>query len=412
MAWYYPVAYIWATYEDLYGEWTQTFSFGAACLFSCALIFIRSRYRWFFIVLALACFYVFMEEISWGQRVIGFDTPELLKRHNLQREANIHNLLVGPMSTTTRDVVEYTLASVLFLYGVLYPLTLKFKWSVAQWFDRRGFAAPPLYLWPFFLTAAWLEISPFTFNESEVAEILVGSSMVLMSTHFWFILRRQLDANDSSRWPAGTSTSMALVMLLVVALVGVVATTTTNHFYADPEKRAKINGRILNGYEKFAKRYTRFDRPEIAVQLLESVHKSEPQRTSVQRRIAALYKTMGDEEQFEYYSQMALALNLKTYNESPDSRSANIALVHSYRLRGEFEKAAFHARRAHEEALARVEENPDSAHAAYWLAKTYRLRGESAAALAQYKRAFELKPSSTKYRRAYYSMRRKVPASE
>ena len=412
MAWYYPIAYIWATYEDLYGEWTQTYAFGIGCLFSFALVFMRSRYRWFFVVLGLACLYVFMEEISWGQRVFGFDTPELLKQHNLQREANIHNLFVGPMSTTTRDVIEYLLASVLFLYGVLYPLTLKFKWSVAQWFDRRGFAAPPFYLWPFFITAAYLEISPITFNEAEVAEILVGSSMALMTAHYWFTLRRQLNANDSSSWPAGASMRLVLAMLAVIAVVGVLAVSTTQYFYSDPDKRAKMDGRILNGYEKFATRYTRYDRPEIAAELLERVHKSEPGRTSVQRRIAGIYKDMGNEERFEYYSQMALELCLKKFNKNPDSRSANIALVHTYRQRGEFEKADFHEERAHEFALSHVEEKPDSSHAAYWLAKTYRLRGEKVHALAQYKRAFELKPSSTKYRRAYYSMRRKVPASE
>ena len=31
MAMYFPVAYIWATYEDLYGEWAQTWFFAAAC---------------------------------------------------------------------------------------------------------------------------------------------------------------------------------------------------------------------------------------------------------------------------------------------------------------------------------------------------------------------------------------------
>lgn len=411
MALYYPIAYIWATYEDLYGEWAQTYAFGIAFLFYCALAFIPSRYRWFFVVLSLACLYVFMEEISWGQRVFGFETPELLKQHNLQREANLHNLLVGPMSTTTKDVVEYILAGALFIYGVLYPLTLKLKWSVAQWFDSKGFAAPPFYLWPFFLTAAYLEISPISFNEAEVAEILVGSSMVLMAAHYWFTLRQQLNTNDSSSWSAGISTRLALVTMAVVTVVGVLAASTTQYFYTDPDKRAKIDSRILNGYEKFARRYTRYDRPEIAAQLLENVHQSEPHRTSIQRRIAALYKDMGDDDQFEYYSQMALELCLKKFNKNPDSRSANIALVHTYRQRKEFEKADFHTQRAHKFALQRVEQKPDSAHAAYWLAKTYRLRGEKEAALAQYKRAFELRPSSTKYRRAYYSMRRKVPAS-
>ena len=41
--------------------------------------------------------YVIMEEISWGQRIIGFSTPEFFKLHNLQGEANLHNLITGPV---------------------------------------------------------------------------------------------------------------------------------------------------------------------------------------------------------------------------------------------------------------------------------------------------------------------------
>jgi len=36
--------------------------------------------RWFLYLLATASFYVFMEEISWGQRIIGFDTPHFFIR--------------------------------------------------------------------------------------------------------------------------------------------------------------------------------------------------------------------------------------------------------------------------------------------------------------------------------------------
>ena len=34
-----------------------------------------------------------MEEISWGQRIIGWDTPDLWKQINAQHETNFHNFL-------------------------------------------------------------------------------------------------------------------------------------------------------------------------------------------------------------------------------------------------------------------------------------------------------------------------------
>lgn len=412
LAYSFPVAYIWATYEDLYGEWGQTFFYMAACLFSLLMCRRQSRYRWFFVVLALATFYVFMEEISWGQRIIGFESPDVFKRYNLQNEANIHNLLVGPISTTTKEVVEWVLASALFLYGVLYPLTLKLRWRVATWFDRLGFAAPPFYLWPYFLTAAWLELAPFGFNEAEVAEILVGSSLAFMTMHYWLLTRRQLDVHDSAGWPPGTSTRLAVSILLITVVVASLSLLTTRYIYADDVKRDRIDRRVLNGYEKFAKRYERFGRLDITAELLERVHGKEPGRTSILRRIAKTYRAMGDEDRFRLYNQKALDVDLAIYAKKPDKISTNISLARTYRQRGETEKVRFHAKRAREIALARVEAHPDSAHAAYWLAKTYRLTGDRVAALMEYKRALELKPGSTKYRRAYYSMRRQVPNVE
>lgn len=409
MAWSWPAAYIWATYEDLYGEWAQTWSFALACLFSARLAFMPSRYRWFFAVLALACLYVVLEEISWGQRLIGFDTPELLKRYNLQREANLHNLLTGPISTTTKDVIEYLLAGALLLYGALYPLLLKFGWSLAHWFEQKGLAAPPLYLAPFFLTAAWLELAPFGFNEAEVAEILVSASLALMTAHYWFTQRRQLNPYNSPRWAAGTAPRLALVILVMVAVVGSLSVVTTRTLYADAEMRARMDGRIYNGYEKFAKRYSRYGRPEISVLLLERVHRQEPLRTSVMRRLASAYEKMGDKEQFRHYNQKAIDTDLQKYAKNPDSRSTNLSLAYSYRQRGDHENTRRHEQQAYDIARAKVKDNPDSANAAYWLAKAHHFRGERVAALAQYKRAFELKPDSSKYRRAYYSMARQVP---
>lgn len=52
----------------------------------------RTRRNLFFLFLALVCFVGFGEEISWGQRVFGFETPALLAEHNFQSEFNFHNL--------------------------------------------------------------------------------------------------------------------------------------------------------------------------------------------------------------------------------------------------------------------------------------------------------------------------------
>ncbi|MGH8531847.1 MAG: hypothetical protein ACREV1_03740, partial [Gammaproteobacteria bacterium] len=43
-------------------------------------------------LIALACFYFAGEELSWGQHLFGWATPEYLNRINDQGETNIHNI--------------------------------------------------------------------------------------------------------------------------------------------------------------------------------------------------------------------------------------------------------------------------------------------------------------------------------
>lgn len=45
-----------------------------------------------YVLLALAFFAIGMEELSWGQRRIGFETPEWLRRINGQGEVTLHNI--------------------------------------------------------------------------------------------------------------------------------------------------------------------------------------------------------------------------------------------------------------------------------------------------------------------------------
>lgn len=47
-----------------------------------------------YLILLLGLFFLFCagEEISWGQRILGMETPEFMERENAQKEFNFHNL--------------------------------------------------------------------------------------------------------------------------------------------------------------------------------------------------------------------------------------------------------------------------------------------------------------------------------
>lgn len=56
------------------------------------LYLLRTRKNIFFVLLSLIFFIGAAEEISWGQRVFGFETPPAVGAINEQQEFNIHNL--------------------------------------------------------------------------------------------------------------------------------------------------------------------------------------------------------------------------------------------------------------------------------------------------------------------------------
>ena len=48
--------------------------------------------RYFFLLMACIFLFGFGEEISWGQRIFNFDTPDFIANRNTQKELTIHNL--------------------------------------------------------------------------------------------------------------------------------------------------------------------------------------------------------------------------------------------------------------------------------------------------------------------------------
>lgn len=90
--------------DGLFEDLTAVCFFGTSLLFAVAywrsrgagndfLVF-RTKRNVFFLLLALLFFFGGGEEISWGQRIFGWETPETFQKANLQRETNLHNLVI------------------------------------------------------------------------------------------------------------------------------------------------------------------------------------------------------------------------------------------------------------------------------------------------------------------------------
>jgi len=90
------------------------------------------------------------EEISWGQRFLGFSTPESMKAENLQSEFNFHNLQAFDKGSAVLN--QHTVLNVFaLLYGVLIPWAYNFSTKARGLLDRFNFPVVPLSLTIFFV---------------------------------------------------------------------------------------------------------------------------------------------------------------------------------------------------------------------------------------------------------------------
>lgn len=100
--------------------------------------------RWWYAVLGIGLITMFVEEISWGQRVLGFSTPEWLENENRQQEFNLHNLfLFNPQYDFNWLKLLWSAGSTIYLglFSVVAALSRRFR----TFLDRIGV---PIAHWP------------------------------------------------------------------------------------------------------------------------------------------------------------------------------------------------------------------------------------------------------------------------
>ena len=143
--------------ENLYEGGTALF-----LLMSSVLFFIASRKNIFMILLGLFFFFGAGEEISWGQRIFGFETSESIKEENIQNEFNVHNLPTfngtKVKGTHIKKVGWERLTEINFLYrvfilsfGILLPLITYHMSVFKKLVKKLKVPVPPVSLGLFFV---------------------------------------------------------------------------------------------------------------------------------------------------------------------------------------------------------------------------------------------------------------------
>ncbi len=182
---FWPSHFVALNVEDGVGETT-----GAACMFAAAWLAGREAWAarrerrawrsaaWF----AAGALVVALEEISWGQRLLGWSFP-LLQSRNVQHEINLHNLtfFVHPLQAVLWPTLVVGCAAL----GVIARMSDR----VRGWLIERNVPTPPLQTLPPLLTSLAIVFFP------EVAELLFSIAMVVTAG----VLRSHRDSAGGAR---------------------------------------------------------------------------------------------------------------------------------------------------------------------------------------------------------------------
>lgn len=112
----------------------------------------------YFALLVVIFFFGAGEEISWGQRYFGFDTPAAVKERNIQKEFNLHNIdIFHPQDAEGSKSGLEKFLTIDFLYNIFWLL-----WCIIipvvvyidffdKFFKKIKLPIPPLSIGIFFL---------------------------------------------------------------------------------------------------------------------------------------------------------------------------------------------------------------------------------------------------------------------
>jgi len=199
-------AYKWFIGEDRFAEniqvilWIISFVFS----FNVARSQVRKGDYLFGALYVLLCggiFFIIGEELSWGQRILGWTTPESLKMMNKQNETNIHNIYeIGETIKWIHLMVG--------AYGTFAPFIVLGVKSLQRYQKEVSLLVPHLTLLPyFFIPFVWRvyrnffedpQRYRFVIQEySEVIELVIASAFMFFLLYQNRQIKKMSDDNSN-----------------------------------------------------------------------------------------------------------------------------------------------------------------------------------------------------------------------
>lgn len=198
--------FIWLCEEDrLIENLGAIFFLIAACLFLVAYIYssglgnnvwgFHTKRNVFYMFLFILFLFCFGEEISWGQRIFDWQTPESWRKMNNQMQTNIHNLWIllpnnpdGSEKSIIYKILNYKTVfwSFCYLFFFIIPLLAKLSDGIKVFFNRIGWPLTALWIGSLFVTDYVVYHTVLKFLEGSPPAVY-GSFTELRETNFAFI---------------------------------------------------------------------------------------------------------------------------------------------------------------------------------------------------------------------------------
>ena len=142
-------------------------------------------FKWGLYVLVAGLVFIALEEISWGQRILGFESPEELESINYQGEINLHNIF-NPFYELLYPVV-----------GISFFLFLFTGWIPSR--ETQPLLFRMLFPHPSLFPFAMVLLTSSIPGESELFEVILSYFIFFYALRL-FVFARYLQTTEVADW--------------------------------------------------------------------------------------------------------------------------------------------------------------------------------------------------------------------
>lgn len=251
-----PVGYVFLIAEDC---WAESATFVCCMLAFCFLFaaFRKDKHLLMpgYVLLAIFVLFVGLEEISWGQRIFGIDTPSFIREYNYQQELTFHNM--GLFSFLKSGMIIGIMVS---LWAIVFPFISMKMDRLRKLGLKFGIPVVPSYLWPLFAIAVFFISFNSIAKGEEIGEMLLCFAFAAYALDVFHMTGKN-NANGSSAFFILYMRFLAYILVGTVLLVQL-APVESIRWRMNDMAAEKYPGAKLYGHAESVFKYI-FERPKL-----------------------------------------------------------------------------------------------------------------------------------------------------